>query len=391
MQVRATEIVVAAYQRGEQPPDPFPIVELDTEFKKPDLLELKAVRNLQHLVRCLEYMFLNPEQSLGNLGASIPERDDAHGWERWKNNFYRAAYKNMLVGAVLYGAYNEPFYLAEKEGRAEFLDHCTCPSYKNWLSSITESDIDYLRRFAVYNFGTEDESATGQWIWKDYERVFGPLADWLVADGKTKGVEDNLGYWEPEEDDVNPETDAAPEYDSAELGVLREIMLLVAGYEHFPNKLASKSKLERRESTLEGRRIGNPSLKVSVVLFGRFCIEEISMPKFVGDGGSYLLTKSLAPETESRSLDIASVLHALQWKSTRPDLHDGYPATCFPNAFQFLVYVLRKHVDLKFKPGLFEFWSDSDYQFQVKSGSIFDETDFTPFVHYTPPILSYMQ
>ncbi|KAH6720297.1 hypothetical protein BKA61DRAFT_232690 [Leptodontidium sp. MPI-SDFR-AT-0119] len=391
MAARATEIVIAAYRRGEQPPDPFPIVELGTEFKKPDLVELKAVCNLQHLVRCFEYMFLNPPH--GSISADIPNRNDKEGWEVWKDTFYRAAYRSMLVGAVIYKAFNEPFYLAEKEGRTEFVEHCVGPSNQNWedwLSSITESDIDYLRKFAVYNFDAEDESTIGKWSWNEYKKVFGPLADWLVEDGKIKGVQDKLGQDEPEEvDEVNPEPDEPlqPPYDSAELGVFRDIMLLIATYEHFPNKLTKEYRHDNWKSTESEPLVRKSPRKASVILFGRFCIEEILMPEVVGDVGCLLATQSLAPESAPGSVDILSVIHALQSKSTRPNLHDGRPGP--PPIFQFLVYVLRIHFHLKFVPGLFDWWSDSDYAYQVTSGSIFWVTEFTPFVEYSPPVLSY--
>lgn len=384
MQARATEIVIAAYRRGEQPPDPFPIVELGTEFKKPDLVELKAVCNLQHLVRCFEYMFLNPR---GSITGDIPNRDDTEGWEVWKDTFYRAAYRSMLVGAVLYKVFNEPFYLAEKEGRTEFVEHCARPGNENWHSSITESDIDYLRKFAVYNFDAEDESTIGQWIWKEYEKKFGPLADWLVEDGKIKGVQDKLGQNEPEEDDgdMNPE----PPYDSAELGVFRDIMLLIATYEHFPKMLAKKYRPENRKLTESEPLVWKSPRKASVILFGCFRIEEILMPEVVSDVGFCLVTQSLAPKAAPGSVSIFSVIYALQSKLTRPVLHDGCPGP--PPVFQFLVYVLRIHFHLKFEPGLFDFWSDSDYAYEVTSGSIFWVTEFTPFVEYNPPVLSYRQ
>ncbi|KAK0099484.1 hypothetical protein ONS96_008321 [Cadophora gregata f. sp. sojae] len=101
MRVRATEIVLAAHRRGELPPDPFPISELGTEFNKPDLGELKAVHNLQHLVQYLQHKLLYPLGVHHCPTADVPDKDDVQGWEVWKNTFHEAAYRSMLVGAVL--------------------------------------------------------------------------------------------------------------------------------------------------------------------------------------------------------------------------------------------------------------------------------------------------
>ena len=54
MQVQATDIVKQAYQSKHLPHDPFPIEQLSGAVRKPNLQELSAISNLQHMMWCVE-------------------------------------------------------------------------------------------------------------------------------------------------------------------------------------------------------------------------------------------------------------------------------------------------------------------------------------------------
>ena len=58
--MRATAIVLKAYQAGTLPPL-VAINSLSAKSKLPDLAELKEVLNMHYLVRCIEYMYFNSE------------------------------------------------------------------------------------------------------------------------------------------------------------------------------------------------------------------------------------------------------------------------------------------------------------------------------------------
>ncbi|KAK0099485.1 hypothetical protein ONS95_004693 [Cadophora gregata] len=184
---------------------------------------------------------------------------------------------------------------------------------------------------------------------------------------------------------MNPD----PVYFSAELGVFRNIVLLIATYDRFRFMLSSISKDDDGGSAKLGSKpiVRKSNRKATVILFGRFGIEEILMPQVVGDG--MLITKPVGPEAGASSVNISAVMDALQKSSGGPALSDGYPGP--PGVMQFLVYVLRAHSRLKFEPGLFEWWTDSECAYRVTSGAIFWELEWTPFVEYSPPVLSASQ
>lgn len=61
--MRATAIVLKTYQAGSLPPAVAVISSLSGKSHVPDLAELKEVLNIQHLVRCVEYMYFYSSQA----------------------------------------------------------------------------------------------------------------------------------------------------------------------------------------------------------------------------------------------------------------------------------------------------------------------------------------
>jgi hypothetical protein len=197
-QVRATVIVLKAYQSGCVPPA-VSIHELSSQFKKLDLEELREVFSLQHLIRFVEHMFFN--QKIGNdnlFGYCMTDTREPprRGQEEvYKNRFYRAMYRLLLAGAMLAGAmlaraYTEPVFQAKEEGRSEFLKHCKEDRFplEDFESRLTDEDVEFLRQLPVYNFDLTDDSEIGQWRNREYEAYFGLVASWLVEDGRAKGL-----------------------------------------------------------------------------------------------------------------------------------------------------------------------------------------------------------
>jgi hypothetical protein len=120
--------------------------ELSGKPRKPDWKESREVLNMQHLVRCVEHMSHNSWEDTTNLfgygmrnlhGREEPEPEDA---DAFKDRFYGAMYRLLLAGAVLVGAYTEPFLRAREEGGMGFLGRSAKP-YKQYL----DDDMEYLR------------------------------------------------------------------------------------------------------------------------------------------------------------------------------------------------------------------------------------------------------
>ena len=115
---------------------------LSGNSKLPDLAELKEVLNIQHLVRCIEYIYYNsqyPKHYENNLFYDIERekypvarrrlpdflKENILGAEKvtidsFRDSFFRAMYRLLLAGAVLTRAYRAPFFQAREERNARF-------------------------------------------------------------------------------------------------------------------------------------------------------------------------------------------------------------------------------------------------------------------------------
>lgn len=160
----------------------------------PNVAELKEVLKMQHLVRCIEYMYFHSTLShtysedtlFDDMRYTYPAtqrqskmlQEEPSGikntkMESFRDLFYRAMYRLLLAGAVLARVYMVPLFQAREEGgKGVFfvrfgIDYGTM----YWDETIddsedtypTEADIAYLRQFPVYNFDVADASEIGQW------------------------------------------------------------------------------------------------------------------------------------------------------------------------------------------------------------------------------------
>jgi hypothetical protein len=360
------------------PPNVADIETLSGFSCKPDLVELKQVMDLQHLVRCLEHTFFYWQQCSHGNGASHwfmyeahpPEDRWAHSGRRWPDEaaanlklwqvrFYRSMYRLFLAGAVFARAYNQPFFsyskfesLGYREGDAEFQA--------------------YLERSATYNFRVDDDDAE--------DAVFGPFATWLIANAKAEARRRNFdvpAYWYRQAEKEGE----SRQFDLESVYAEWELMTMLLAYEHLHVKFVNGN----GESALGRYKPPEPmpekTRKVHVVLFGAFVLEEITMPALVGDMASLFLVanpvqpKPAAGSAESRlsnpySWDIPTLLGRAYDQA--PHYHNGY---CAPEPpLQFFTFALRKYFNSQIYDGVLnEGWNMAPYRIFLYDSNLFEE------------------
>jgi hypothetical protein len=207
--------VLKALRTGVLPVIPS-IEALSVLSQKPNWQELKEVLNMQHLVQCLESMFLHSQELVYNLaGFRMPDticrNRPVHIKEHlWQERFYGGMYRILLAGATVAGGYLEPYLDAENSLDNDMLQH-----------NAGKKVIEFFRKFAVYNFDVLDDSEIGKWRYEEYEKMFGPFARWIVEDGRAAKVavvvEDKRDGWAR---------------NSGEKGSVQQLMSTLVAYEH---------------------------------------------------------------------------------------------------------------------------------------------------------------
>lgn len=338
-------------------------------------------------------------------------------WAHFRTNFHRAMYRVLLSGAILYGAYNEPF---DRAGGVMRCDESSLQSATGaceldergivqFTYQICSSDVLYLEKFAVYNIYVEESGKVHQWKNEIYEDVFGPFARWMIDDGKLRGIQryqgrsdDDGGSQGEEEEEVSYESTFGP----GDAASMEEIMLLIGAYEHLTSKIRNvdgSRRYDRHQCPPEELDEENMPRKVVVIIFGVFAMEEICMPTDVdGTSEAFLIACPLwsrksqqTTQTElSRHLynmpqtvvDIPHIINRLQCFNRKPNTHDGYPAP--PPLYDFFVFAARRFLGRRFQPIFFEQRADSWYIEQIEQGGVFVEAEL-PFIDYYYPVLSY--
>ncbi|PVH69679.1 hypothetical protein DL98DRAFT_166698 [Cadophora sp. DSE1049] len=311
-------------------------------------------------------------------------------------------YRMMLAGAVLARAFHELFKRAEKEGRTEFRDKFSdLQCGKELASKPTEEDIEYLRQFPVYNFDPDDDTDVGKWKDQEYEKTFGPFADWLIKAGRVRGVQDKMTYSDCDLEECLLLSDAEIEFDEPTQGVLWELVLSMGACEHSDINQATTSANSQYDSDSRPELMGK-SREVMVVMFGTFQVEVITMPLNIDSQTNHYLTahplvSGRLRETElfskahsdaytsPISIDICSTIEHLASKSRRAhgDLSDGHEP---PHPlFHLFVSIAKKYCNSSFFPGTFDEAKESDYLSQIVWGGIFKTTEwYLPFERYRP-------
>lgn len=191
-----------------------PVILLDTlsrNVRRPSLEELRSLFNMRHLVRCVEYLFLqyyiplDPENWHWNsellprkwraTPSSMPASEILEYprlSHHWGLNFHTAVFRVLIAGPVFARAYQEPFFSARSHGHHDFL-----PEYNRLFLDarqedlyighegegeviISEKEKEILRTFPVYDLQAYSKS----------EPTFAPFVDWLLEDIKKQTAAD---------------------------------------------------------------------------------------------------------------------------------------------------------------------------------------------------------
>jgi hypothetical protein len=429
--VRATAIVVKAYQAGTLPPL-VAMNSLSAKSKLPDLAELKEVFNMQYLVRCIEWMYFNSEEyHLGEdsednlfrhmkygtypaarrrfpecLSEDIPGAKNAT-IDSFRDRFYRAMYRVLLAGAVLARAYMAPLFRAREERKKGFFARCGLEDYvqihweetdPNYVDASEdgpprEEDIAYIRQFPVYNYDVPDWSQIGVWRNQEYETCFGPFASWIVEDGRKRQQS------EPQDpNDIEPDWAENP----ADVGAVRELMLLMVAYDHFNSKFENQTWLRRPGVAYmqkPGHLLGNRT--VSVVRLGIFQIEEVTMPAAFEDLTRGHLFADYHPalkgsegedipwQFDAWSVVVGRLDHRRRNVRTNERENPGPPAM-----LEMWHFALRHYLNLGFKSGTFwmpqrPLYIQSLWWKEVGRGEIFINLNWAPVQKYKPGVISW--
>src|SRR5204862_2124093 len=131
--------------------------------RPPSVDELKSIYDFQHLVKCIEHIFLKDidESWCGSshFGESLDFSSDPPPWRHWRKRFYSTIYRVFLAGAMLYRAYQAPHVLPADDQPSGFLKTAMADLEEYRASDdglpgevvLTESDIRRLLKFPVFN------------------------------------------------------------------------------------------------------------------------------------------------------------------------------------------------------------------------------------------------
>jgi hypothetical protein len=414
--VRATAIVLKAYQAGTLPPAVVEIASLSGNSMLPELAELKEVMNMQQLVQCIEYIYFNSnfpkidseknvffDVEFGKYPAArrrFPDylKENIPGTENttidsFRDGFFRAMYRLLLAGAVLARAYMAPVFQAREERNARFFLIFTDSNYY-WSQDIEdlevedkdtrprEADLAYLRQYPVYNFDVSDKSKVGQWRNREYEGCFGPFASWIIQDGRIR-----------ERNEPQDPNDAKPEWaeNRADVGAVRELMLLLVAYDHFNHCFQNLF----WDSSPYLQKQGNRT--VSIVRFGIFKVEQITMPAAVEDLTDTPLVAKYHPALDGTAGEdikyqidnFVAMWELSQDKRTDIPYHREHPGP--PAMLELWRFALRHYLNLTFKPWTFWMPEEDDciWWTEVGRGEVFLNPNWNVVQKYDPGVISW--
>jgi hypothetical protein len=210
------------------------------------------------------------------LSEDIPGAKNAN-IDSFRDGFYRAMYRLLLAGAVLARAYMAPLFRAREEGFKEgffqrnglwddYCDKFWADTYPSEDGHPRPEDIAFIRKFPVYNYDLPDWSEIGLWRNREYETCFGPFASWIVEDGRQRQQNEPQGP-----NDTEPDWAENP----ADFGAVRELLPLLVAYDHFSSKISNPTWTKGGGGAYLNKQ-GNRA--ISIVRFGIFQIEEVTMP-----------------------------------------------------------------------------------------------------------------
>ena len=392
-------------------------------------LELTAVLDLHHLVRCVEVKYCHYEVNEDFDSYEIHERwpvdrepppplstaEEPEGMGVWRERFHAAAYMSLLMGAVFARAYNQPFY---PDNAASLPDHGAdqCrrelfdllrkaprrePPHQQWrhgaILQIKEKEREYLRRFPVFDLNDE---LGGQ------KAVLDPFIEWFIRSSLLKHragpLPSSRSPWRdevqaaveldscldlpgPTDSDQWPE-DGGPSHGfiggtpAEGEAVLWDTMQSIHMFEFILSCVANsdgKLGLGRHSDPSVGSSSGK-TRTARVVLFGVFQAEDILMPGHPLDSADQQLLAQTPQRSSSSSqahpeptasppiLDIPTVLEDLYMRSGIHNVNHRDNAP--PPPLQLFTFILKHHFKVEFKSSIFgTWWRDHQFYYAFKN------------------------
>ncbi|KAL2068603.1 hypothetical protein VTL71DRAFT_14940 [Oculimacula yallundae] len=344
--------------------------------------EVKEILNLQHLVKCTERMCLTSElwgsEDYPPFREDEPREKPPHEMRLWRERFYRAIYRIFIAGPVFYGVHNKPFsskakrppgvpreYLREYDASRDSTLYE--PGIPYWNYVLPREASEHLQQFPVYNTSASH----------DQEKiVFGTFAEWIVDDGRKLAEHNNCPeLWH---------------LTSAQISGLWEVMAMLNAYHHLMSDSTNgdgqcghgRSNPDD-ENPPTTQTISGPTRQVTVIPFGTFGIEDVSMPANLEDGSELRLIANPASVLRDShdpilnsdgmpiNVDIVSIQDFIFRKSGYPN-HSEYHQ--LPSLdLRMFDFTLREHFGLQFGISAFDdFGCHQPWNVFVNSASIFD-------------------
>ncbi|KAH3270084.1 hypothetical protein KXV64_002598 [Aspergillus fumigatus] len=353
MAVRATKIVLESFEKEELPPDPFPLSTLSGPVRKPSISEFQQVRDLEHLAKCAEQIFVEEGRGLKDEIRN-DQPDGATLWVRWRERFHSSIYRVLLAGAILSRAYQEPMYFAAEWGLPNFLE-----KYVEALASGGMSGEPRVDAFM---------------------EASGLLEIFFVQQGKTRAHQSNLH----EQTTAILPPFAAPQALSrseaavvfVELGQLFFALEVLTGIQdRQPIIVNGDGSDEHGRTRIAPDLLYKPARTTPVLLFGTFFPEYISMPAKAADAvDSHLVATPLSRTSLTRSgvgfQHIYQFLYDLYQMAGRDNEFSSQNPARYPH-HQFFEYMFREYLGLQFVDREF----DCHYDEFMGDGFIFAERD----------------
>ncbi|PVH78231.1 hypothetical protein DL98DRAFT_256383 [Cadophora sp. DSE1049] len=235
---------------------------------------------MRHFARCMEDTYEKFVDTVDCFDRDLyPLANSEVNSAMWTENFHSAIYKMLLAGAALTTAHLSPFTVAAAESPSVFLkDFTFVPVEKGYEHDgagedelwqefprpLSDKELEYLSRFPAYNFQSD----------KGWRAALGPFSEWAIEDRrKWQEAQGEASDQEPAYHDLlfDKENWKHPR----NIDALRDILRLLAVHHHLSggwikdgDSSAGCSKMARERK----------SRTMTVVFYGTFVLEEISMP-----------------------------------------------------------------------------------------------------------------
>lgn len=323
------------------------------------------------------------------LNENIPGSENAT-IESFRDGFYRAMYRLLLAGALLARPYMAPVFQAREERNGRFFVAFGDERYWSELTDTVEAadyhpdeaDRAYIRRYPVYNFDVADWTDVGRWRDREYNTIFGPFASWVIEDGRRRELD-------TPRDSNNAKPDWAENWE--DVGAVRELMLLMVAYDHFNHNFEDGYNGHNPNGQKKGNRT------VSIVRFGVFKVEQITMPAALEDLTHRNLWTDGDPtlngtpgEDLKYQMDYFRSMDDLNTHSRSgiplDEEHRGPPPT-----LALWRFALRHYLNLTFQPGAFWIPEDLNCRWwrEVGRGDIFMNPNWHLVQRYEPGVMTW--